>query len=76
MNPLLSYKYVLLIASVSYGPLVEIQAIKRFVMDCFYSSGLTDSNSEILTEAIVQADYRGIFSEGVSRLGKYEANLN
>lgn len=64
----------LFVGSAVLDPLVELNAVKTFVTDCFCSSGVTESNSEILAEAIVQADYRGIFGEGISRLGKCDEN--
>ncbi|XP_018567044.1 uncharacterized protein LOC108907728 [Anoplophora glabripennis] len=55
----------------SMYPPIALNDIKRFVADCFSSSGVTESNAETLAEAIIQADYRGMFSEGVSRLEQY-----
>jgi LDH2 family malate/lactate/ureidoglycolate dehydrogenase len=50
---------------------VAVPDLQRFVVDCLASSGVERDQGEIVAEALLASDLRGIDSHGVARLRRY-----
>ncbi|KAF5303720.1 hypothetical protein FQR65_LT00864 [Abscondita terminalis] len=52
-------------------PLIAIEEARRFMIDCMKAVDTPTKHAEALADLLVEADYRGIFSHGMNRLGMY-----
>ncbi|XP_072387257.1 uncharacterized oxidoreductase YjmC-like [Diabrotica undecimpunctata] len=50
---------------------VPLNDIHRFIRECFEKLGVKKENALIMADGLVAADYRGIYSHGLSRLEPY-----
>lgn len=53
------------------GILVERQEMKSFITRCMEKVGTEKTHAEALADVLVAGDYRGHFSHGLNRLGKW-----
>lgn len=44
---------------------------KQFIKDCLIAVGTSQENAIILADNLVTGDYRGFYTHGMARLGKY-----
>ena len=52
-------------------PRVTKEELHQFVQRCMKSLGMKEEYAKDLAELLVAADYRGHYSHGLNRLGKY-----
>ncbi len=50
---------------------VKVRDLEKFVVQCFIKSGMSDEDSLITADVLIEADKRGIGSHGVARLQRY-----
>ena len=50
---------------------VRKREVKRFIVDCMTKVGTKELHAKSLASNLVMADYRGHYSHGLNRLGKY-----
>lgn len=48
-----------------------IDEARRFMIDCFKAAGTPQEHAEIVTDNLLEADYRGHYSHGMNRLEMY-----
>ncbi|KAF7283894.1 hypothetical protein GWI33_022725 [Rhynchophorus ferrugineus] len=48
-----------------------LEEAKRFMIDCFKAVGTPQDHAEIVSENLLEADYRGHYSHGMNRLEMY-----
>lgn len=52
-------------------PLTSVKEARRFMIDCLKAVDTPTEHAEAMADLLVEADYRGIFSHGMNRLGMY-----
>ncbi|XP_050505069.1 uncharacterized oxidoreductase YjmC-like isoform X1 [Diabrotica virgifera virgifera] len=50
---------------------IALNEIHRFIRECFEKLGVKKENAKLMADGLVAADYRGIYSHGLSRLEPY-----
>lgn len=50
---------------------VKVSDLEKFVTECFEKSGMSNEDSKITTDVLIESDKRGIASHGVARLKRY-----
>lgn len=50
---------------------VIVSDLEKFVTECFEKSGMSNEDSKITTDVLIESDKRGIASHGVARLKRY-----
>lgn len=71
LNGLLIIQQNLHLAGKMEENLVSVTEAKRFVRDCFLASKVRAENAQAMADLLIEADYRGHFSHGMNRLGKF-----
>uniref|UniRef100_A0A6P7GEE7 Uncharacterized protein LOC114337120 isoform X3 n=1 Tax=Diabrotica virgifera virgifera TaxID=50390 RepID=A0A6P7GEE7_DIAVI len=55
---------------------IALNEIHRFIRECFEKLGVKKENAKLMADGLVAADYRGIYSHGLSRLGSNHFGIN
>ena len=50
---------------------IKITELTKFLNRCFQAMGVSNENASIITQHLVDAEMRGIYSHGINRLGWY-----
>lgn len=58
-------------SSPSSDGVVPVKEAKRFLKDCLMAVNTSAETADQLAEVLVEADYRGHYSHGLNRLGKF-----
>ena len=57
------------------GPRIPVDRMRTFTSDVMHAAGVPSQRAELIADVLVEADARGVFSHGVTRITPYTAEI-
>ena len=62
-------------AQAAVGQRVPVERMRAFTSGVMHAAGVPDDRAAVIADVLVEADARGVFSHGVTRVTPYTAEI-